>query len=430
MNRRLLHTLALSLCALCAVAQSGTNSPYSQFGLGTLAEQTSGFNRGMNGLALGFREHNQINYLNPASYSAIDSLSFIFDVGVSGQLTNFEELHQKKNAKNADLEYIVAGFRAFRHLGMSFGIIPFTTVGYDYALSSTVGGAGTTVATNTYAGSGGLHQVFLGAGWEPLRGLSIGVNASYLWGSIDRSVTNSYSDTYANTISKQYSMSVNSYKIDIGAQYTAPLSKKDRLTLGVTYTPGHKVGGDPQCLLISTNTQQSVADTTTLLAGKGLAIPDMIGAGLAFAHAGRWRVGADYTLQRWADVETPTFSMVADRPQYAMQKTLKDRHKFTLGGEYCHDEYGRSFFKRLRYRAGVSYATPYVTVNGQDGPKELSASLGFGIPIVNAFNNRSILNISGQWVRSNTPGLIRENVFRINIGLTFNERWFAKWKVE
>lgn len=75
-------------CAFAALAfsigiyaQSGTNSPYSQYGLGVLSDQTSGFNRGMNGVGLGFREHNQVNFINPASYSAVDSLSFIFDVG-------------------------------------------------------------------------------------------------------------------------------------------------------------------------------------------------------------------------------------------------------------------------------------------------------------------------------------------------------------
>ena len=53
----------------------------------------------------------------------------------------------------------------------------------------------------------------------------------------------------------------------------------------------------------------------------------------------------------------------------------------------------------------------------------------FGIPIVNAYNNRSLLNISAQWVRQDSKVFITENTFRINIGLTFNERWFAKWKV-
>jgi hypothetical protein len=49
---------------------------------------------------------------------------------------------------------------------------------------------------------------------------------------------------------------------------------------------------------------------------------------------------------------------------------------------------------------------------------------------MNAYNNRSSLNISAQYVNNSAAGLIKENTFRINIGLTFNEKWFAKWKVE
>ena len=79
---------------------------------------------------------------------------------------------------------------------------------------------------------------------------------------------------------------------------------------------------------------------------------------------------------------------------------------------------------------GAGYATPYYYINGHDGPKELSVSAGVGLPIVNKYNNRSVLNISGQWVRSSADGFITENVFRINVGITFNERWFMKWKVD
>ena len=90
MKRTFFASLLVTM-SMTAMAQSGTNSPYSMYGLGALADQTSGFNRGMNGLGLGFREHNQVNFLNPASYSSIDSLSFIFDAGLSGQITNFQE---------------------------------------------------------------------------------------------------------------------------------------------------------------------------------------------------------------------------------------------------------------------------------------------------------------------------------------------------
>lgn len=85
---------------------------------------------------------------------------------------------------------------------------------------------------------------------------------------------------------------------------------------------------------------------------------------------------------------------------------------------------------RVHYRAGVSYATPYLIINGQDGPKEMSASLGFGIPFLHGYNSRQILNVSAQWVRQDSKTFIKENSFRINIGLTFDERWFAKFKME
>ena len=84
---------------------------------------------------------------------------------------------------------------------------------------------------------------------------------------------------------------------------------------------------------------------------------------------------------------------------------------------------------RIRDRAGVAYTTPYLKINGQDGPKEISASMGLGIPFYRP-NSISTLNISAQWVRQDSKQFITSNTFRITIGVTFNERWFDKWKVE
>ena len=425
-------TAFFGMIVASSFAQSGTNSPYSMYGLGVLAEQSSGFNRGMNGLAYGFRERNQVNYMNPASYSNVDSLTFLFDAGVSLQLTNFKEGGKSVNAKNANFEYVVASFRAAKHLGISFGVIPYTNVGYNYSNTNNINEANQTdndktTYTNTYDGEGGLHQVYLGAGWEPFKGFSFGANVSYLWGDYTRSVVNSYSDSYVNTLSKTYSAEVRSYKFDIGAQVNFPLSKKDDMTVGVTYSLGHKLNSDPECQIISNNTQTAVADTTTYTIDNGLAIPHVIGIGALWTRNNQLRVGVDYQWQKWKDVESPIYS---NSSYYLADNMFKDRHKITLGGEYCKGEKARNFLGRVHYRAGVSYATPYLVINGNDGPKEISASLGFGIPIMNGYNNRSMLNISGQWVNQNANGLIKENSFRINIGFTFNEKWFSKFKVD
>lgn len=428
MKKLFLASLMLGF-AFFANAQTGINSPYSQFGLGTLADQTSGFNRGMNGVGLAFHEHNQVNYINPASYSSLDSLTFIFDAGVSGQITNFSENGVRKNAKNANFEYVVAGLRLAKHLGLSFGIVPFSNVGYSYSSSGWVNATTKDVtSTNTYSGEGGFHQVYLGAGYSPFKGFSFGANVSYFWGKYDRKVVNAMSSSAVSTLMRNYYAQVSSYKLDFGVQYTHQIAKKDWLTVGATFSPGHGLGATANLYQIKTDAMTGSNDSTTMsLGGKALSLPTMYGVGVMWNHASQWKVGLDYTLQKWGSLETPEF----DGTNYVLKKGVyTDRHKVNLGAQYCYDERHRNFFKRVQYRAGVSYATPYYKINGSDGPKDLSVSAGFGIPIVNSYNNRSYLNISGQWVQTNASGFIKENTFRINVGFTFNEDWFKKWKMQ
>lgn len=416
---------------LSASAQSGTNSPYSQYGFGVLADQTGGFNRGMNGLGIGYREGNLVNFLNPASYSSMDSLTFIFDAGVSGQLTNFSENGIKKNAKNANFEYAVAAFRLINHLGLSFGIVPFSNVGYNYISSGYLNNDRTSGYVNTYFGEGGIHQVYLGVGAELFRNFSIGVNGSYLWGDCNRSIINSYTDVYINSLSKFYSLDVRSYRVDFGIQYSFPFGKSNSLTIGATYGLGHKLNADANCEILSNNSQTGVRDSTVFTLGDGLKLPHSFGLGLMFKHKNKLKLGVDYSLQKWSDTQFPVYSDNGGHACYTLNdEYFKDRHKVTIGGEYCPSAFSRKFLNRISYRFGASYSTPYLNINGDDGPKEYSVSAGFGIPIMNSYNNKSILNISAQWVRTDSKMFITENTFRINIGLTFNERWFMKWKVE
>lgn len=361
----------------------------------------------------------------------MDSLTFIFDAGISGQLTNFEENGKRINAKNANFEYVAAGFRAFKHLGVSFGIMPYTNVGYSYSNSHKVGDADATTYYNTYKGTGGIHQIYLGMGWEIFKGFSLGVSGAYLWGDYERQIVNSYSDSYTNTLSKYYTASITDYKVDFGAQIAIPFSKKSNLTIGLTYGLGHKMAADPECKVISTNSQTLVSDTASYVIKDGFEMPNVMSGGFMLNLAEKLRIGADYQLQKWGDVGFPVYTNSNNGPSYQVSKDyFKDRHKVTIGGEYCKNPTSNKFFQRIRFRAGASYATPYFKINGKDGPKEISVSAGFGIPIMNGWNNRSVLNISGQWVRLDASNLLRENTFRINIGLTFNERWFMKWKVD
>lgn len=439
MKRRIFGTLLATLFAVVSMAQiSNTLSPYSQFGLGTLSDQSQGFNRGMNGLGIGLRDSRQVNILNPASYSAVDSLTMVIDAGVSGQFTSFKENGKRVNAKTADIDYVIATFRVLRKLGASIGIVPYSNIGYNYYESKWIGEdhiIGKTTNSdnyysNNYKGSGGFNQAFLGLGYELFKGVSIGANISYMWGNYSKTVSTVFKDSYINTLTKTYSAEVNTWKLDLGAQWTTKLSPSNRLTIGAVATIGHKLGADANLSIVNKNNSTGLSTTTTDSVANGLSIPYSFGGGVSLIHNNSLTIGADYVMQKWGDLEYPvvneqTYQYKATRDYY------KDRHKVTLGFDWlpAGNQQARSLLKRMHYRLGASYATPYYKIGNQDGPREISVSAGFSIPLSN-FQQVTQLNISGQWVNNTAKGFVTENTFRINIGITFNQRWFAKWKVD
>ena len=408
--------------AVSSQAQNTTNSPYSQFGIGVLSDLSQGFSKGMNGASLGVRKGNVVNVKNPASYSAVDSLTFLFDAGLTGQVTHFKEGAAKINAHGAGFDYAVGSFRLMPHVGMSFGVVPISVVGYQYTTSSYINSTFGT-ETSTYHGEGGFRQAFIGAGWQVLAPLSIGVNVGYLWGTMDRSVLAVASGI--NSLFKGYSASANSISANFGLQYDYQLNPKDELTFGLTLGVGHKMSSNPTCEIINVNT----ADTTKFELKNGLSIPMSYGVGVAWTHDNKLIVDADFTLQKWGSLDFPGNNPTTNR--YEMRSDLlKDRYQVAVGLDYVPSELSRQYLNRIHYKFGAGYATPYYYINGKEGPKELSVSLGFGLPLQNAYNSRSVLNVSTQWVHTSATNMITENTFRINIGLTFNERWFSKWKID
>ena len=87
----------------------------------------------MGGIAFGLRDGAQINPLNPASYTAIDSLTFLFEGGVSLQNMNISGSGVKLNAKNSSFDYLAMQFRLHPRIAMSIGLfwaiaVPVTIV--------------------------------------------------------------------------------------------------------------------------------------------------------------------------------------------------------------------------------------------------------------------------------------------------------------
>ena len=232
-------SLALSVLILLGnspvKAQTGVNSPYSRYGLGLLSDQSTGITRSMGGIGAGFRYPNTLNLKNPASYSTVDTLTFIADLGFTLQNGNFTENGVKLNARNGYISHLAMQFRLFPKVGMTVGFMPFSNVGYGFSGTELIrrDEDGEITATNTYSGTGGVRQFIGGLGWRPVKWMSVGMNASYLSGDITHYINNAYSSSDVQSRTKTYYAEMSALKLDFGLQGT--LSSGDRSLVYVRF---------------------------------------------------------------------------------------------------------------------------------------------------------------------------------------------------
>ena len=166
-----------------SVQAQSTSSPYSVFGLGSLESSSAGPFKAMGGTGIGFLSNRSVNYMNPASYSGLDSLITIFEVGLFGKYTNFSTSTENQSLVNANLKYVLMGFRLTPWLATSFGFSPYSSIGYNINTLSYLEGTNLSYL-KTFTGEGGVNQVYLGGSVKLLKNLAVGVNAAYLFGDV------------------------------------------------------------------------------------------------------------------------------------------------------------------------------------------------------------------------------------------------------
>lgn len=367
----------------------------------------------MGGLGAGFRHDNTLNLKNPASYSAVDTLTFIADLGFALQNANFSEGDVRVNAHNASISHMAMQFRVLPKVGMTVCFMPFSNVGYSFSESGVVERDidREITSTSTYSGTGGLRQFMAGWGWRPTEWLSLGLNASYISGDLTHDISNTYSSTEVQSRYKSYVTEMGALKLDFGAQGTLKMGENN-LVLGVVYSPAQKLESETYVADV-----HSTSDTTYI--ADAFSLPDMLSAGFTYKWKNRM-IGADVSYQNWS------------KASFFGKKTGSDRLSAALGFMVRPDETSHNVFKSSSYQMGVNVSQSYFKLDGNQGPMQFGVTAGISIPISNSYNSMSYLHVSGEYVRVQpmVKGMISENYLRINIGVTFMERWFMKLMID
>lgn len=404
----IVSVMLLTLVGTTASAQTIT-SPYSRLGMGILGDNATGIQRSMGGVGIAMQNGRQINVMNPASYSQVDSLTFLWDIGLD--LTNSWSTEGSKHGYNlgGGLDYITMEFRLAKNLGAAIGVVPFSSVGYTF-------GGEIENGVDSRTGSGGLSELFAGVGYQPFKGLSIGANFSYLFGSTTNITAVS---STSNTQFSRY-LNVKDWNMKVGLQYAFMPSRKSKVVIGATYSPKKAMHGDAWGTIADIDLDKK-ADTVGYMKLKGnYELPATYGVGVSYTYDNRLNIEADYIYQQWSKAKYTPIDYFEDP-----NTKWNDRWKVSAGVSYTPDHRG-SYLKRMTYRMGGFYNNDYMTVFGNN-VKDYGVGVGFSFPAL----NKTLVNLGVEWKhRYTTPNtLIKEDYLNVTLSVNFNEMWFWKNKI-
>lgn len=410
-------------------AQDGSVSPYSYFGIGDLRAKSTVENQMMGGIAV-YADSIHISLKNPAAYGKLgltgnDKVGLTtYTAGVSRREITLSNFTAQEKTSITTLDYLALGFSLGKGLGIGFGIMPYSSVGYNLVGETT--NTDQAVVTNTYSGDGGLNKVYFSAGYELRKDVSVGASASYNFGTIGNDRVQAVEDVLFGTFDRRNSK-IDGVDFNFAVNYTPAISDKHTLHTSLRV--------NTQTNLKSINTQE--VGSYSLITGSNiesidvdleasrlgdteLKIPATTTLGLGYGENKKWFLGAEYSFQSLGSFTNDFLG--------ATNIVYEDASTFAVGGFYVPDYSSfTSYYKRITYRAGFRADKTGMIVNNKE-VNDFGITFGLGLPLGRSFSN---INLGFELGKKGTTSanLIEEKYFKINIGLSLNDMWFQKRKI-
>ena len=386
-------------------AQNATSSPSSRFGYGELNSNLPNAYRAMGGVGVGMRSNKVINPAQPASYTACDSLTFMFDIAGSFLYTNYGDANGQTNKVNGNLEYITMQFPLWRrYVAMSVGVNPYSAVGYGFTLADSINSD--YYFAKSYRGEGGFTQVYGGLSVNICDWVALGVNAYYMFGDIEQTRGLTFTDASMDSVRQVETLKASSLRLRYGMQVFHTFGNHS-LSLGGVFEskqPFSRMNYQQ----IETTTNDTVA-----MQSSGFEMPMMYGVGLSYGWNNRLVLGLDYMCQDWSNVL-----------YFGEKNVLKTRHRYAVGAEYRNDPKSRRYVDAIYWRMGAHYATAYTDRYNQ---AEIGVSVGIGFPLKTI---GTVINTTLEYGRRGmTNEVLSENYLRFVINASISEHWFFKRKL-
>ncbi|GJM27501.1 MAG: membrane protein [Cyclobacteriaceae bacterium] len=412
------------LCILSNIQINAQNtySPYSVFGVGDLVDMDLVQNTAMGGLGISNGTPFHLNNKNPALLT--HNRVVVFETAISTEQKKLSNSDLSQDSFTGGLGYLAFGFPVIRDTWtISVGMMPYSIVNYESNDLGFVSGENTPLTTS-YRGEGGVSRAYFATGLKLTEGLSIGLRASYLFGSIKKETQFFvFNTSYLTADISEDAFS--DIKFGLGAAYSLHLKDQTYLNFGVTYD----IGGD-QNLTRSERLERrdlsgdrlSPDDPPYLIADDTPGadyFPSTLGVGISFEKKLKWMIGADLSTGKWSEY----------RDFDGESEGLGNLTEVAVGGSFIPDAFSVSnYLNRITYMMGINYQkTPYL-VNDQE-INDFGINFGVTLPLRNLSRLSLAFQVGQRGSKDND--LIQERYFKAHLGITVNDnKWFIRRKFD
>ena len=412
-------------------AQDGTYgaySPYSIYGIGDISKEGTAFNKSMGGVGLATRNRRFINYLNPAAITARDTLSFMADFGLEQSNKVYKQGDIRSAHNTFNIYNFVMSFPIYKSSAFMVGITPYSDIGYDFSSYETdpqiIGQTGN-ISYDSY-GTGSVYQLFAGAGVTFWKRLSVGAEAIYYFGNLDKVTQMNYSSSSYRSLNSGSDLMVRGTTGKFGLQYEQKLGGDVSMIIGATYKMSTSMKGNS--LNYRYATQDGILDTlkhdNVELKKSALKFADEIGVGISVKGGEKWTAEINYLRSDWRNSgfdSVDGFSVSSDTETF----TSTVSQSFRAGFEIVPNRNDiRYYLRKCAYRAGVYYDQSYYKLN-DNNVNSMGLTLGVTLPVFRLYNGLTLGVDLGQ--RSSTRNnMIRERYATFMIGFNIHDIWFQK----
>lgn len=431
MNRIVVCLIVLSIGLGGGIKAQNAASPYSIFGIGILNSKGLTYQENMGGLGISNGKPWVLNNINPALLTM--NTFTTFDAGLYTERRNLNTSDLSQSNTTGGLRHLTLGFPIVNmKWSMAVGLMPYSNVSYNMTTTSPVIGNEQADANYQYQGNGGINEVFLSSGWQLVpKVLSIGLRAGYAFGNVDDDTfINIEEIAYQNEedtigVAKNFEPSrffrssrYSDFLFEGGVNLRKDFGEQMTVSLGFVYEFGANINTsrDERVEIYEINNPDTPTEEVLTNEKGNTFLPPQYGLGLSLSKGYSWTFGIDYYMRDWGQFKT----------DFGNQADLAKSYQLIVGGEFTPDVTSvQSYFKRVTYQFGFDYEQTPIRINNTS-IDDFGINFGVSLPV----GLVSILNVGLKYGQMGTTsdGLVREDYFRLNLGMTFNDRSFGWYR--